>query len=94
MDLELLKDGHPLLDLDARGDIWDINVSVSNQTGPQDLLMLRCDARGSGTVVRLSRDGEVIAVIVVGRSSGAIVGDGESVWVALPAEGLVARIDP
>ena len=49
---------------------------------------------GSGTVVRVSRDREVIAVIGVGQTSGAIVSDGESIWVALPAEGLVARIDP
>ena len=65
--------------------------------GPRDIALSRGElwvSTGSGTVVRITRDREVAAVIGVGQTSGAIVADGESVWVALSAEGLVARIDP
>ena len=64
---------------------------------PRDMAVTRGElwvTTGSGTVVRISRESEVAAVIGVGQTSGAIIADGESIWVALPAEGLVARIDP
>ena len=65
--------------------------------GPRDIVLSRGElwaTTESGTVVRITGDREVAAIIGLGQTSGAIVADGESIWVALPAEGLVARIDP
>ena len=56
VDLDFDKPGHPLTDPDSVGEIWDINGSEANQTGPQNILILRCRADGGGTTLSTYRD--------------------------------------
>ncbi len=47
-----------------------------------------------GTVVRIDPGGEIVGAVGVGQGAESIVTDGESIWVAMPTQNSLARIDP